>query len=206
MREPEFDPKRVYRFDQQTETFFIDIDLDYYRELYSEWDYSPQYKRDLDNDLLEYLTDCCDEIPRHAPLEISMNLPRDVFDPTMEERATKSFNYFFTNRIRREKKRRKSYFSKIVTFLVIGTFLLVLASLLETFLSDIPHSELLVEGLIIGAWVSIWEVFSIMLFKLSTHRKKIATYRRLCDAKIGYRYRPVPSQEHPTPDQSDLQT
>ncbi len=204
MREPKFDPKKIYRHDDKTGSFFIDIDLDYYRELYSEWDFSPQRNRDLDEDLLEYLRDCSDEIPRRAPLILVMRLPQEVYNPIKEGRATEGFKNFFTYLIRREKNRSKGYYSRIVKFLILGALLLVLASLLKKFLASIAHNELLIEGLIIGAWVSIWEVFSILFFKLSEHRKKIACYRRLQKAKIDYLYRPGPLQQNPTPDQADL--
>ncbi|WP_303720620.1 hypothetical protein [Malonomonas rubra] len=192
MREEKFDPKQVYRFDPKTGTFFIDIDLDFYRELYSEWDFSPQHNRDLDEDLLEYLSDCCDEIPNRSSLCISMSLPQAAYDPQKEERARQGFYNFFRYQVRREKNRSRSYYAKIAKFLFLGTLLLILATSLDHLLSDIKNTEILTEGLIIGAWVSIWEVFSIIFFKLSEHRQRINTYRRLQQAKIIYRYRPDP--------------
>lgn len=204
MREPKFDPRKIYRFDEENGTFLIDIDLDFYRELYSEWDFSPQRKRDLDDDLLEYLIDCCDEIPAKFPVAIAVNLPAAVYDATREDRASQGFNNFFTYRIRRETNRYRRYFSKIIKYLCIGALLLVGASMLENFFSEMPHAELLVEGLIIGAWVSIWEVFSVLFFKLSDHRKKITVFRRLLAATTVYRYRPTPEPDDPTPDESDL--
>ncbi len=204
MQEPKFDPRKIYRFDEAKGSFCIDIDLDFYRELYSEWDFSPQRNRDLDNDLLEYLMDCCDEIPRRDRVTIAINLPAAVYDSKREARASQGFYNFFTYRIRRESNRYRRYFTKIIKYLIIGTMLLVAASMLENFFSDLPHSDLLVEGLIIGAWVSIWEVFSVIFFKLSEHRKKIAVLRRLFAAETVYRYRPDPEPDNPTPDEADL--
>lgn len=204
MRESKFDPRKIYRFDEDNNTFYIDIDLDYYRELYSEWDFSPQRNRDLDENLLDYLLNCCDEIPARYPVAIAINLPATVFDADREERATQGFHNFFTYRIRREKNRYRYYYSKILKYLLIGGLLLLLASMLENFFSGLQHAELLVEGLIIGAWVSIWEVFSVVFFKLSEHRKKIKSYRRLLAAKTVYRYRPDQELDNPTPDEADL--
>lgn len=204
MRETKFDPRKIYRFDEDKGSFCIDIDLDFYRELYSEWDFSLQRKRDLDKDLLEYLMDCCDEIPSHYPLTIAINLPAAVFDAIREEHATRGFHNFFTYRIRQENNRYRRYFIKITKYLIIGALLLITASALENFFTGLPHSDLLVEGLIIGAWVSIWEVFSVLFFKLSEHRKKITVLRRLLAAETVYSYRPNPEPENPTPDEADL--
>lgn len=189
MREKKFDPKQVYRFDPKNGTFYIDLDLDYYRELYSAWDFSPQHNRDLDEDLFEYLTDCCEEIPRRSPLVISMSLPQNVYDAVKEERARQGVQNFFTYQIRRETLCSKNDYFKIFKFLCLGVILLLFATLMKNFLGQIDHSEILSEGLVIGAWVSIWEVFSILFFKLSDHRKVISIYRRLLAAKIEYRYR-----------------
>ncbi len=204
MREPKFDPRTIYRYDKELGVIYIDIDLDFYRELYSEWDFSPQRNRDLDEDLLEYLVSCCDEIPARYPLAIAINLPAAVYDATREERATQGFHNFFTYRIRREKIRYRRNYVKIFKYLLIGALLLIAASLLEQFPLGLPHSELLAEGLVIGAWVSIWEVFSVIFFKLSEHREKIDVFRRLLAAAIVYRYRPVPQPDNPTPDEADL--
>ncbi len=204
MRVKKFDPKQIYRFDPVNDTFFIDIDLDYYRELYSEWDFSPQYNRDLDEGLLEYLASCCAEIPRRSRLVISMSLPQSVFDPVKEDRATQGIRNFFTYLIRRETTRSRKYYAKVVKFLCVGIALLLSATLMQKFLSSFSHTDIIAEGFIIGAWVSIWEVFSILFFTLSDHRKTIGTYKRLLSAEIAYRYRPDPRQENPTPDEADL--
>lgn len=204
MREPQFDPRKIYRFDEKRGAFQIDIDLDFYRELYSEWDFSPQRKRDLDEDLLEYLVDCCGEIPRRYPVAIAINLPVGVYDATREGSATQGFHNFFTYRIRRENNRYRRYFSKILKYLLIGGVLLISASALENFFAGLPHTDLLVEGLIIGAWVSIWEVFSVLFFNLSEHRKKIEVLRRLLAAETVYRYRSEHTSDNPNPDEADL--
>jgi hypothetical protein len=204
MGEAKFDPRTIYRFDEAKKTFYIDIDLDFYRELYSAWDFSPQRNRDLDGELLDYLMACCDEIPARYPVAIAVNLPARVYDENREKRATQGFRNFFTYRIRREENQYRNYFSKVIKYLVIGAVLLISASLLENFFSGLAYSELLVEGLIIGAWVSIWEVFSVLFFKLSDHRKKVAVLRRLQVADTVYRYRQVPEHDNPNPDEADL--
>ena len=204
MSEAKFALRKIYHFDEIKGVFHIDIDLDYYRELYSEWDFSPQRNRDLDEDLFEYLVDCCDEIPTHHPVAIAINLPAAVYDSTREKRATQGFHNFFTYRIRREKNRYRGYFLKIIKYLCIGSFLLIAASMLENFFTGLSHTELIVEGLVIGAWVSIWEVFSVIFFKLADHRKKIKVIRRLLAADTVYRYRPDPEPDNPNPDEADL--
>ncbi len=204
MSTSKFDPLKVYRHDADSGRYNIDIDLDFYRELYSEWDFSPQHNRDLDGNLFKYLVDCSDEIPARYPVAIAINLPSYVYDATREERATQGFHNFFTYQIRREKSRYRHYYSKIIQYLCIGVLLLIAASMLENLFSEFAHTDLLVEGLVIGAWVSIWEVFSVFFFRLSDHRKKIRSFRRLLAAEIVYRYRPDSVSATPNPDEADL--
>ena len=206
MREHKFDPKKIYRYDSRSETFSIDIDLDFYREMYSAWDFSPQHNRDFDENLLQYLEACCEDIPHRYKVDIAMSLPERVYNQEREERATAGYRNFFSYLVRREHNRSRRYYSKISKFLLLGLTLLLLSSFLERILAEVAHTEILVEGLIIGAWVSIWEVFSILFFQLSEHRQKIRTYQRLLRSKISYRYRPTPQNQSPDRDRADLPT
>ena len=191
MKEPVFDPKKFYRYDSRQERFYIDIDLDFYRELYNEWDFSPQHNRDLDQDLLDYLEHCCYEIPRRHALCISLNLPVAVRDPEREKRSIEGFRNYFTYLVRREQSRSKIYYQKIAAFLTLGSVLLISASLLEHQLNFYLKTNLLSEGILVGGWVCFWEVFSILFFQLSEHRKKIRTFSRLLNAQIVFRYREI---------------
>ncbi len=60
MKEKEL--KELYRYNEATLSYHVDITLDLYRDVYSEWDYSPFTNRDLDDDLLDYLMECSYEI------------------------------------------------------------------------------------------------------------------------------------------------
>jgi hypothetical protein len=42
------------------------------------------------------------------------------------------------------------------------------------------------EGLYIGAWVALWEIFSIWFFKMSELRTEIKHFRRLETVEISY--------------------
>lgn len=195
MREPAFDPQKVYRYDSGKDLFFIDIDLDFYREIYNAWDFSPQINRDLDEDLLEYLENCCAEIPPRHAICISLNLPEAVYAPEREARSREGFTNFFTYLVRRERSRSKNFYQKIAFFIALGSLLLVLASVMQHQLNSFLHTDILSEGIVVGGWVCFWEVFSILFFELAEHRKKIRTFRRLLNAEIIFRYRKTLSSE-----------
>ncbi|MEJ2199535.1 MAG: hypothetical protein P8X63_00750 [Desulfuromonadaceae bacterium] len=186
-----FDPREVYRYDPKQDLLYIDIALDYYREIYNEWDFSPQINRDLDEDLLEYLENCCAEIPARQNISICLNLPEAVYDPLREERSREGFRNYFTYLIRRQLRWSRIFSKKILLFLALGTFLMLCASLLEPLTNRTPQTRFLAEGILVGGWVCFWEVFSILFFRLSDHRQKVRTFRRLLAAQILFRYRPT---------------
>jgi hypothetical protein len=183
------DPFLVYRHSLDDKTFFIDIDLDYYRELYNEWDFSPSNNRDLDEDLLEYLSDCCEDIPWKYKLAIIFNLPVAVREEDKEQRATDSIRSFIRYLIRREYASGRKKLRKVAIYALVGVFLFAGAYLLEPYRNVAVPFNILSEGLVVGAWVSFWEVFSVAFFGLSESWQRLSVLGRLLESEIIYNYR-----------------
>ena len=58
----------------------ININIDYYREIYNEWDFSPLNNSDLDDDLFEYLEESVSEIPKKNKVCIVFHIPASIHD------------------------------------------------------------------------------------------------------------------------------
>lgn len=184
-----FDFRRLYRYDQETTTYAIDVLLDTYRELYNEWDFSPLQNRDLDEDLLDYLLSCSSEIPAKHPLSICLNLPEGIRDPIKESRCTKGFHNFFNYLLRKEALRTGKILRQMASFFAVGSLLIIIAYVLRSL--SIPNAwmQILYEGITIGGWVAFWEFFSIFFFSLNQHSSLKKRYERLLKAKIVFGYR-----------------
>lgn len=186
MRDKEL--RRIYGYNPANKTYHIHIDLDNYRDVYSEWDFSPLINRDLDEDLIEYILGCSREIGLKRRMSLVFHMPLSLKDIMKEKRSIEGYQHYFEYQIRllRTAKWDKR-FEGLRTF-VLGIVLIILANL--SHLIPLPElgSNILSEGLIIGAWVAMWETFSLVLFGSRDQKAKLKQYKRLKDVPILYEY------------------
>jgi len=184
----DLDPKKIYRYDSIKKSYNIDISIDFYSDLYNEWDYSPLNNRDIDEDLYNFLKDCAYEIPLKSNIIINFYLPKNLKEIEREKRSLIGFNNYLTYSIRKQKNIRKNMIKNTLLYAIIGSLLLVSSLLLQNFLTKSFLQELLPQGLIIGGWVLIWEIFSIIFFQINVINTEIKTNKHLLLAQIIYHY------------------
>ncbi len=189
MKEKEL--KELYRYNEATSSYHVDITLDLYRDVYSEWDYSPFTNRDLDDDLLDYLMECSYEIGLSRRLVVSFHLPYALIDAKKEARSIEGFHHYFSYRIRKLKGEQMRQIRNTLMLTVIGVALLVFAYFLEGRFPVDFFSKTLVEGLYIGAWVALWEIFTIWFFSITKLNYMLRHYRRLQSVVIEYVYQDI---------------
>ena len=86
---------------------------------------------------------------------------------------------------------RRRYFWSTAMYAAFGVCLLTGGFLFQDRLAgktDLRILSLIPEGLYIGAWVLIWEVFSILFFEYRNLRRRILEHKRLTAAKLTYVY------------------
>ena len=181
--------KELYRYNIVESSYYVDITLDSYRDVYSEWDYSPFINRDLDDDLFDYLMECSYEIGVRRDLVISFYLPEKLKDENKEMRSIEGFRHYFSYRIRKLKGEQIRQIRNTIMLAAIGVVMLVLAYFLESAIPVDFFSKTIVEGLYIGAWVALWELFTIWFFSITKLNYMLKHYRRLQHVVIEYIYR-----------------
>lgn len=186
MKEKEL--RKLYRYSETENAYYLDISLENYRDAYSNWDYSPFNNRDLDDDLMDYLLSCSYEIPRKKTIIIQFHLLHQLRDVSREQKSIHGMYNFFQYRIRKIKSDRFHLIRNTISFLFIGTALLFIANITGANIPDAFLNKLLSEGLSIGAWVMIWEMFSIWFFKVNSLSNRIKHYQRLGKATIAFTY------------------
>ncbi|WBW97277.1 hypothetical protein [Oceanirhabdus sp. W0125-5] len=182
------DLKKLYSYDDKEKAFNIDINLDYYRDVYSEWDYSPIANRDLDEDLLDYLMSCSYEIPLKNKVIINFYLPANIKDENREKKSIIGIKNYFSYKIRKVYLKRFRMIKNTLIYLFVGIGLLLGAYMIQNIITNNFLLQVLPEGLLIGAWVLIWEIFSIWFFQVSKLGFKLKHYKRLKNSTIIYRY------------------
>lgn len=183
------DPKKIYRFDRAANRYHIDIAIDYYRDVYNEWDFAPFRNRDLDRNFMEYLEECSREIPLRGGLAVTFFMPRDIRDPVKEERSMAGLRNYFHYELLKARGRRRRYYRRFALYLLFGVAFLAGAYGARTLLGGPFPASVLPEGLVIGGWVLFWEAFTIIFFRSRDVTERIGHLRRFAEARILYVYK-----------------
>ena len=189
MKASNFDIKNIYRISEDKKTVFIDIDLEFYREIYNVWDFSPAANRDLDGDLLDYLKGCAEEIPLKYKISIIFHLPSSIQNSDKEQKSILAYRNYFNYRIRRIKVSHASQRNSIIAYFFIGVFCIFSSIMIGRYFNENVFGIFISEGLTIGSWVVFWELFYFLFFTRSEHKKEERLLKRLSCGKIEYEYR-----------------
>lgn len=180
--------KKIYEFSAADDAFLIEVQLDQYQNVYSDWDFSPFINRDLDKDLTEYLLDCSYEIPLKYKLVIVFFILNQDENKSREDRSIIGIHNYFKYQLRKLKTQRWMVFRDIVTFAIVGAGLLFTSMTIKKYISESFASIVFTEGLVIGGWVMFWEMFSAFFFSMSDVRYKKKHFDRLNSSGIEYRH------------------
>lgn len=180
--------KKLYQYDDKRGAFILDVQLEDYRDAYSSWDFSPFINRDLDDDLTEYLLECSYEIPLKHSLVIDFHILNQSQDIAREKRSIIGMHNYFKYQLRKLRNSKMRVARDIVTFLMIGSVLLLVGFYLDEIFTGTLITSVLSEGLFIGGWVMLWEMFSAWFFDLKKVRDKYKHFERLSTSEIVYSY------------------
>ncbi|MBN2440947.1 MAG: hypothetical protein JXJ04_06365 [Spirochaetales bacterium] len=180
------DPKYNYRCSKEQNKIYIDIRLDFYREIYNVWDFSPLINRDLDDDLFEYLENCAGEIPKKYSLSIVFHVPAHIKDPEKEKKSITGFKNYFNYQMRKINQEQRNIMGRSGIYGFFGVILIFIGYFLKTIAVSVPFLNVLIEGFFIGGWVLFWELFSTVFFKQSDVRRRKYIINRLKNTEIIY--------------------
>ncbi|MBN1500727.1 MAG: hypothetical protein JW982_11255 [Spirochaetes bacterium] len=189
MKENIFDIRNIYRISEDKKRVYIDIQLDFYREIYSVWDFSPIANRDLDEDLFEYLEACAVEIPPKYKIVIVFHIPHEIRDNDKETKSIAAYKNFFNYRIRRIKAQQNNKSKSIFLYLLLGIICITSSILINRYFPENIISIFFSEGLTIGSWVVFWELFYFIFFARAEVKKEEKIMKRLAGSDIEYKYR-----------------
>ena len=178
------------RYERNEESeIVINISASKIEDLYNDFDKrSPFLKKDLDENLVEYMIDCVNEIDGEE-FVICFNLDSEASDESIS-RVKNSVKNFFVYMKELEYKKMKEMARTSVIFLAIGLVLATFSILANQ--SDASQDSIvagiMAEGLTVAAWVSFWEALATFLIKWIPHKKKISLYEKIAAAKVLFGY------------------
>lgn len=184
--------KDLYRYSKETNTCFIDVEIDFYRELYNEWDFSPITNRDLDEELFEFLESSAEDISRKYDIAVVFHIPENLKEEEKEEKSRQGFVNYFNYEIRKQNNKIRAVANQAITCGIYGIIFLLAGTWATGFLESheiYSYFAFLAEGLIIGGWVFGWTLIEIVFFKSQDLFAKRDVLERLKNAKIKFEYR-----------------
>lgn len=178
--------KGLYRYSKELNTVYIDIDINYYREIYNEWDYSPITNSDLDDDLIEYLEDCASEISKKHKICIVFHIPSSIKDDLAEKKSIGGFYNYFNYRIKRRMLKLKAINRQSFLYFISGILFLLFAIAISNKLPEAIFTDFIIEGMLVGGWVLLWEMCNNVFFRSQEFKNRIKIFKRLRDSTIDY--------------------
>jgi hypothetical protein len=174
----------------------IDVAAENVTDLYSYFDrFSPHLRRDLEQDLVDYLIACAEEI-HPAPFVVRFSFPRAA-DEEWQQRIHHSMNSFFTYLLEKERQTLKHMLYRSGVFLVVGLVILSTSVILEGMPeSDSVWFSVVSQGVNIAAWISMWEALATFLVDWFPHRRKMRLYHSLASAKLQFQVQDLAGAQH----------
>jgi hypothetical protein len=166
----------------------IDVTASRAEDLYNDFDRSTPYvRRDLDQDLVDYLIGCAKEV---KPLPFALRFTFDhPLDEARQSRIRHSVNAYFLYLAESEQQKITDMFRRSIIMLAVGLAILSVAVWVNGAVG-VDRSvviKVFAEGLTIAAWVSLWESVAILLIEWPPHRRNTVLYRRLAAAELTFR-------------------
>jgi hypothetical protein len=170
-----------------TGELIIDVSAQRVQDLYSDFDKTAPYiRKDLEEDLVEYLLGCAREI-RNKNFVIHFNLEEPI-DEESSLRVKESVMTYFSYLKELGKRKIRDMLRKSFFLLGIGLSILILSLWVNKITASVENVfiQLISPGLTVAAWVSLWESLATFLIEWSPNRKEIKLCDRLATVPISF--------------------
>ncbi len=180
--------KQIYKVNEETNSFLIEVSLDYYNEVFNGWDPSPIKRRDIDPDLLQFIEQCAFDIPLKYLVELRFYLPKDKYNAKKEELTEAGIKNNFKFIIHFIKRNLAENRKKIFIYIIMSLILLSIGYITKQQVPVDVFTTTFEEIFFIGGWVFLWEAFSIFSFSSQQTRVRLKRYTRFLDTPIHFYY------------------
>jgi RsiW-degrading membrane proteinase PrsW (M82 family) len=163
--------KDLYTYHLESNKYVLEIDIDQYQDMFNTWDAAPLKRKDIEPDLMDYLETAGRDIPLKYDLIISFIMPEAARDEKKEVMAKDALSMQFRYAISQVNASLTFNYRRILTFLIMSLIFLFINYLLRDALLN-QALTIALEGLLVGGWFLLWNVFSIFILDNSVLNKR----------------------------------
>jgi len=160
----------------------IDLRLNDINQLFHSLDPSPFREKDLDVQAEEFIVDWAKELPRTAPLLLTIHLAGQPAIPNAAQMVSEAVGNYFTYRAEHTSRQYRELLNQGWKNLLIGLVFLFTCLLLADLLGHFGEGTFIAvlrESLIIGGWVAMWRPMEIFLYDRWPLKRRQKLYERL---------------------------
>ena len=179
----------------QSDQDAIEIRIASVAQLFHSLDASPFHEKDLDKDAEQFIVSWARELSRDRPFKIVVHLPEEQIARPEAKAIPSAIQQFYAYRAQTIGLELKELFRIGRRSLAIGVTVLLLSVLasqaVAARLQSRPLGTIIVESLLIFAWVANWRPIEIFLYDWWPIVRRRDLYRRLGEAEVELRpYKP----------------
>lgn len=179
--------QRLYKFNEKSNTYAIDVSLDTYDDVYDDWDASPFKRRDIEDEFNDFVVNSSQDIPFNYDVSIVLFLPEAKRDEQKEITLIAAYRNYYAYALDRLNKRKTILYEKIISYLLLSIFMLGIGYFFfrgaRSIITSILH-----EGIFIGGWVFLWEFFTSIFITLRELQEEYRIVKRLYKAEVVFKY------------------
>lgn len=177
-----------YQIDDTNDCYMIEVALDQYVDIFSEWDPAPFKRRDIDPDLELYLEGSSEDIPLKLPVELCFTIPAGLQNQQLETEVRNGLANSFAFKLYLLRKELKKTNGLMLRCVILGFTLLWLGAVLMKQFGDVNILlTLITDAVIIGGWVFLWEGVYLFFFTNREIYHRYRIYKRLQQAPVIFR-------------------
>lgn len=179
--------QKLYNFDKEDNAYKIEVSLDSYDDVYDEWDPSPFKKRDIEAEFNDFIFNSSEDIPLSFNINIVLYLPLSKKDASKEKNLLAAYLNYYEYELEKQRRKMHTLNSTTISFFILSLFFLSLGTFFFTEEQNVFLS-IMQEGIFIGGWVFLWQVFTNMFIDRRELLTEYKLYQRLYTAKINFMY------------------
>ncbi len=180
--------RKIYKTDPLTNSYIIEINIYNYLEVFNDLDRAQLKYRDIDSELERFLHECSIEIPMRHPIMLKFYVSGEDKNPEREASIREGIRTYYSFLKVLEKGKLRKNIRLSIKYAAYAVVFLVLWHYLRKAYGDVVLGITLLEGLLVGSWVLLWECFSNLFFINDEKKQNIEEYERLIKTKIEFIY------------------